>query len=85
VPLALNLLAERVKSLIALDATSLAVKAGSALAVNMVMLGALAGSGANPIPVDLFRRVIREKTKKQFADMNLLAFESGLRAAASRR
>jgi len=85
VPLALNLLAERVKSLIALDATSLAVKAGSALAVNMVMLGALAGSGVNPIPVDLFRRVIGEKTKKQFADMNLLAFESGLRAAASRR
>jgi len=75
---AMELLAGRVRHLIAFDATSLAVKAGSSLALNMVMLGALARSGAVSLPPDLFEQIIRSKTKKQFVDINLKAFELGM-------
>jgi indolepyruvate ferredoxin oxidoreductase beta subunit len=79
---AMELMAGQVKKLIAFDATSLALKAGSSLALNMVMLGALAKSGAVPLSQDLFVRVIKEKTKKQFVDVNLNAFEMGMQAFA---
>ncbi|MCG2690696.1 indolepyruvate oxidoreductase subunit beta [Candidatus Parcubacteria bacterium] len=78
---AMKLMAGRVKKLIAFDATSLAVEAGSSLALNMVMLGALARSGAVSLSPDLFRRIIREKTKKAFADTNLKAFDLGMASA----
>ncbi len=78
---ALRLLADRVKALIAIDAADLAIRAGSLLAMNMVMLGALAGSGATPMPPELFYGIIKEKTKKRFGDINLKAFELGMEAA----
>ncbi len=78
---AVNILSGRVKKLIAFDATSLAVKAGSVLSLNMVMLGALVQSKAVPLPADLFYRTIKGKTKKAFVDINLEAFESGMKAA----
>ncbi|KJS00116.1 MAG: pyruvate ferredoxin oxidoreductase [Desulfobulbaceae bacterium BRH_c16a] len=78
---ALEILEGRVRKLIAFDATALAVKAGSPLSLNMVMLGALAKSGAIDLSADLFMQVIREKTKKTFIDTNLKAFEFGMEAA----
>lgn len=83
VPSALQLLADRVNAMIAIDGPDLAIRAGSLLAMNMVMLGALAGSGATPMPPELFCGIIREKTKKQFADINLKAFELGINAACN--
>ena len=80
---AMKLISERVKKVIAFDATSLALQAGSSLTLNMVMLGALAQSGAVDLPKKLLERIIREKTKKQFTDMNLKAFELGMQKAAS--
>jgi indolepyruvate ferredoxin oxidoreductase beta subunit len=74
VQIAMPLLGGRVKKLIAFDATS--------LVLNMVMLGATARSGAVPLSQDLFVRVIKEKTKKQFVDVNLNAFEMGMQAFA---
>ncbi|HSL39911.1 MAG TPA: indolepyruvate oxidoreductase subunit beta [Desulforhopalus sp.] len=74
-------LAERVKRLIAFDAASLALQAGSPLALNMVMLGALAGSAAADIPPDTFRAAIKEKSNAAFAGANLEAFQLGARAA----
>jgi indolepyruvate ferredoxin oxidoreductase beta subunit len=79
----MKLLSGRVGKLIAFDATSLAVKAGSSLVLNMVMLGAFAYSGAVALPTELFQRIIREKTKKEFVDMNMAAFESGRQTAAT--
>lgn len=79
---ALNLITKRVNNLISINATSLAVRAGSALTVNMVMLGAMAASGANPVPPELLAQVIREKTKKQFVAMNEEAFRLGMEAAS---
>jgi indolepyruvate ferredoxin oxidoreductase, beta subunit len=74
-------LAGRVKRLIALDATSLALRAGSSLSLNMVMLGALAGSGATDVAPDRFRAAMTDKTKAAFAGINLQAFDLGARAA----
>ncbi len=79
---ALSLMSSRVKKLIAFNATALAIQAGSSLALNMVMLGALAQSGALALSSDLFQRTIEEKTKKQFVDINLKAFALGMRAVA---
>ena len=67
-------MAGRVKHLIALDATALALQAGSALALNMVMLGALASSGGTPLAVDLLQRTIEQKIRKQHVDINMKAF-----------
>lgn len=78
---ALEVLEGRVRKLISFDATALAVRAGSPLSLNMVMLGALAKSGAIDLSADLFMQVIREKTKKSFVDTNLKAFEFGMDAA----
>ena len=74
-------LAGRVSRLIALDATSLALRAGSSLSLNMVMLGALAGSGATDVAPDRFRAAMTGKTKAAFAGINLEAFDLGARAA----
>ena len=70
----------RVKQLITLNAQALAGQAGSALAANIVMLGALAGSGVLPIPRDAYEQTIRTKTKEKFVRTNLQAFELGFAA-----
>jgi indolepyruvate ferredoxin oxidoreductase beta subunit len=67
--------------LIAFDALELARKAGNALALNMVLLGAIIRSGALPISPDSVREAIRRTTKKAFLDTNVAAFEMGFDAA----
>lgn len=79
---AMDLLAGRVNRLIVFDATALAHRAGSSLALNMVMLGALVQSGAVSLPQERFMQAIKETTKKQFVDINLKAFEMGMQAYA---
>lgn len=76
----MQLLAGRVKRLIAFDAASLAVRAGSSLSLNMVMLGALARSEATGISPDMFRGMVRTKTKSALTDINLKAFDLGMSA-----
>ncbi|MGB5984845.1 MAG: indolepyruvate oxidoreductase subunit beta [Desulfobacterales bacterium] len=76
----MQLLAGRVKKLIAFDAASLAARAGSSLSLNMVMLGALARSEATGISPEMFRGVARTKTKSAFTDINLKAFDLGMSA-----
>ncbi|HSV99019.1 MAG TPA: indolepyruvate oxidoreductase subunit beta [Sedimentisphaerales bacterium] len=78
---ALAALAGRAKRLVAFDATALALTAGSPLSMNMVMLGGLVQTGILPIPADVFRRVIAEKTKAALVAVNLQAFDLGMRAA----
>ena len=70
-------MARHVNQLITLDATSLALQSGSVQAANMVMLGALAGSNILPIAPKTFRDMIRTKTKPQFTEINLIAFDLG--------
>ncbi len=70
----------QVKQLITLDAQALAQQAGARLATNIVMLGALAGSGVLPIPGEVFKETIRTKTKEKLVEVNLRAFDLGFGA-----
>jgi indolepyruvate ferredoxin oxidoreductase beta subunit len=74
-------LAEYVGALLAFDAGDLARQAGSPLAVNMVLLGALAATDSLPIPVETILTVVRTQTKEKFLASNLKAFELGAAAA----
>jgi indolepyruvate ferredoxin oxidoreductase, beta subunit len=71
----------KVKELIAIDATSLAEKAGAAMASNMVMLGVLARRGQLPFSEDVLKETIKEKVKASFREINLRAFDLGYKAA----
>jgi indolepyruvate ferredoxin oxidoreductase beta subunit len=59
----------------AVDALALASQAGSARAVNVVLLGALAGQ--MDIPEEVWLEAVRATVKAQFVEMNLKAFELG--------
>ncbi len=74
-------LAEKVRALLAFDAGALARQAGSPLAVNMVLLGALAGADSLPLKAQDLLEIIRTRTKERFLTSNLQAFELGAAAA----
>ena len=78
----LELIRKKVKRLIALNANALAEEAGSAMAVNIVMLGALAQSGTLPLTRDHFVAALKKTIKKKLLDVNLKAFDLGFEAAA---
>jgi indolepyruvate ferredoxin oxidoreductase beta subunit len=74
-------LAAQVGALLAFDAGALAREAGSPLAVNMVLLGALAATESLPITAQDILSVIHTRTKEKFLASNLKAFELGAAAA----
>jgi indolepyruvate ferredoxin oxidoreductase, beta subunit len=78
-------LAEQVGALLAFDAGALARQAGSPLAVNMVLLGALAATDYLPLVAADIVSVIRTRTKEKFLASNLQAFELGAAAARDPR
>ena len=60
------------------DAPRLAKKAGSGLAQNVVLLGALAGTGVLPVKTESLKEAVRELVPAKHLEMNLRAFELGL-------
>jgi indolepyruvate ferredoxin oxidoreductase, beta subunit len=80
-----RLMAEHVGSLLAFDAGDLARQAGSPLAVNMVLLGALAATDSLPIPAEAILSIVRTQTKEKFLASNLKAFDLGAEAARDSR
>jgi indolepyruvate ferredoxin oxidoreductase beta subunit len=78
-------LAEQVGGLLAFDAGAMARQAGSALAVNMVLLGALAATDSLPLSAQDLLSVIRTRTKEKFLASNLQAFDLGAAAARDPR
>jgi indolepyruvate ferredoxin oxidoreductase, beta subunit len=76
-----RLMAGHVGALLAFDAGDLARQAGSPLAVNMVLLGALASTDALPIPGEAILKIVRTQTKEKFLASNLKAFDLGATAA----
>jgi indolepyruvate ferredoxin oxidoreductase beta subunit len=78
----LELIRKKVKRLIALNANALAEEAGSSMAVNIVMLGALAQSGILPLTRDHFLAALKKTIKKKLLQVNLKAFDLGFEAAA---
>ena len=77
----LDLIHDKVDKVIALDGNELAEKAGNPLSLNMVMLGALIGSGAVPVTAESMKETISSSTKKAFLESNLKAFDFGMEAA----
>ncbi len=72
-----KLILEKAGSLNSFDATTLATEAGNVMAVNMVILGALAATGLLPVSAENIRETIRNKTRRNFVAVNLKAFELG--------
>jgi len=70
----LNRASERV---IALDAARLAREAGNLQTTNVVMLGALFGTGLVPIKVETAREVVKARVPAKAIDVNLKAFDLG--------
>lgn len=81
----MELMAGKVGSLLAFDAGDLAHQAGSPLAVNMVLLGALGATAVLPFPQEDLLTMIRTKTNPKFLEANLAAFRMGQEAAAEPR
>jgi indolepyruvate ferredoxin oxidoreductase beta subunit len=73
---------------LALNATQCAVEAGTALALNIVMLGCLLGSGLLPCSADVFWKTVEARMPPSLRETNSKAFWKGtefageLRAAA---
>ncbi|MBM4284950.1 MAG: pyruvate ferredoxin oxidoreductase [Deltaproteobacteria bacterium] len=77
----LSLMAGQVGRLLAFDAGALARQAGSQLAVNMVLLGALVAADSLPFSGEDLRQVVQQHTKPRFLEANLAAFRMGWDAA----
>jgi indolepyruvate ferredoxin oxidoreductase, beta subunit len=71
--------------LLAFDAGDLARQAGTPLAVNMVLVGALGATNSLPFPQEDILTLIRTKTNPKFLEANLAAFRMGQEAAADFR
>jgi indolepyruvate ferredoxin oxidoreductase beta subunit len=76
-----KLIREKTARLIAFDAVKLATQAGNVMAVNMVLLGALAQTRIIPLSTENVKTAIQTRTKKSFVDINLKAFQLGFEAA----
>jgi indolepyruvate ferredoxin oxidoreductase beta subunit len=67
------------------DALELAVKAGSSRALNMVMLGAIIGTGIVPISEDAAIDVVKNTLPKKFEKINVSATRLGLEQVKTNR
>lgn len=76
-----SLMAAKTKRLVAFNALGLAKQAGSPMALNMVLIGALIQTGIVPVTAEHIKQAIETKTKPAFVDINLKAFELGFEAA----
>jgi len=79
----LDLVQTKIKRVIALDGDAMAAQVGNPLSLNMVMLGALIGSGSIGVSADTMKKTIEESTKKAFLESNLKAFDMGYESAKS--
>lgn len=66
---------------IPLDAAQIAEEAGNPLSTNVVMLGALFGTGRMPIKIETMKAVIRTRFSARAASVNIAAFELGYRVS----
>lgn len=75
---------EAAGSLVATDATALAERAGSARALNVVMLGMLAGTELLPLPGDRILEVILAAALPGFVEVHRNAFRLGKEAVKTK-
>ncbi len=68
------------ENVILLNATQIAIEAGSQQSANVVMLGALFGQEKLPIKVDTVKQEIKNRFSAKLAPVNLKAFDLGYEA-----
>ena len=73
----INKLKEVTNRIITLDASGLAKQAGSLQAANVVMLGALFGTGLMPVPEACAKEAILSRFKAKVGETNIKAFDLG--------
>ena len=74
----LELLKKRVPGALLIEGTPLALKAGNARSLNVVMLGAASGVGLLPFGEDEIRAALRKSVKEKTLAVNEKAFDLGL-------
>lgn len=67
-----------------IDATDQAVQMGNPVLSNVILLGALAGTGHLPLDRDGFRKVISRTMSREKSDTNLRAFDQGMKSLKER-
>lgn len=77
-----RLIKAKTAGLVAIDAMSLAREAGSPMSVNIVLLGALIQTGALGFDREVVEEAIKRRVKPAFQEVNLKAFDLGVKAAA---
>lgn len=75
-----NKLHEVTDRVITLDASEIARQAGSLQAANVVMLGALFGTGLMPISEEIAKEAILSRFKAKVGETNIKAFDMGYEA-----
>lgn len=70
-------LSEIASGVIRLNATQIAEEAGSVMAANIVLLGALFGTGQLPIKLETTKEQIRARFSAKLAPVNIKAFDLG--------
>ena len=60
-----------------IDATQLAVEAGTSKAMNIVMLGAVTASGVLPFSKEIMLDAVKSRVPQKFLDANITAFRLG--------
>ena len=65
------------EKIIQLNATKIAVEAGSTQSTNVVMLGALFGQGQLPIKIETVKKEITARFNERVAPINIKAFDLG--------
>lgn len=68
---------ERTENLVTIDATSIAIAAGKAVAANAVMIGAVAAAKGFPLSKDLLKDMLAKNVPPKFVDLNKKAFDMG--------
>lgn len=73
------------KSILTIDAQSIAKKLGNTYVLNITMLGALFATGKLPIKRETIQESIGDSVSQKFVEINLKAFEAGYKEFSSRR
>jgi indolepyruvate ferredoxin oxidoreductase beta subunit len=68
---------------ILIDAMQLAMKAGSPIVQNMVVLGVFASTEHLPININTLKESIKQLVSTRYFELNMKAFELGLKAGES--
>jgi indolepyruvate ferredoxin oxidoreductase beta subunit len=77
----LERLREMAEAVKVVESTELAKEAGEAMASNVVMVGALAGSGWVPVPIGTFTGVLKDVIPPKVLAVNQQAFQLGIDSA----